>query len=136
MQLVSPFIAISAIIKIKTIVSDTNLIANGKPPTGIKQAAFGEDISLEAIKKKSKELGVTINDIVMAVCSVSIKEYFESKGDNKTSHVQISIPFTMREPILKLKGFKLENDFAVLPLKLNLCSSFKDAMTFHKEQMD
>jgi hypothetical protein len=79
---ISPFIAMYALVKIKTMVTDVNVIANGKQPTGVKRASFGDDIPLELIKKKSKELGVTINDVIMGVCSLSLKEYLESKGDH------------------------------------------------------
>ncbi len=77
LYLISPFIAMFAMVRIKKMLFDDNIIANGKQPSGIKRASFGADISLASLKKKSKELGVTINDIVMGVCSISLKEYFE-----------------------------------------------------------
>lgn len=37
----------------------------------------------------------------MGVTSVSLKEYFELKGDNKTDLITMGIPFTLRDPIIR-----------------------------------
>lgn len=54
---------------------------------------------------------ITINDLLMGVASVSLREYMVSKGDDKTDQIVLGVPFTLRDPILRRHGFKFENDF-------------------------
>ncbi len=79
-----PFSMILVSLKLICKKSDNNAIHNGKPLTGIKRSSISKDIMLDALKTKSKDLGVTINDILMTLTSISIKEYLVSKGDSKT----------------------------------------------------
>jgi hypothetical protein len=48
----------------------------------------------------------------------------------------MGVPFTLREPVIKQLGFKFENDFVLIPMTLNLCSTFKDALFYQKIVMD
>jgi NRPS condensation-like uncharacterized protein len=91
---------------------------------------------LEKVQKKAKEMKMTINDLIMGVTSMSIKEYMESKGDDKTSEITIGAPFTLRDPILRKHGFKFENNFEIVPLNLSLCSNFETAIKLQKQMMD
>ena len=52
--------------------------------TGRKTACISQDISVEKLKLKSKSLGITINELILAMTSAALKEYFLSKGDEKT----------------------------------------------------
>ncbi len=85
---------------------------------------------------KSKEMNMTVNDLVMGVTSLSIKEYMMSKGDDKTSEVTIGVPFTLRDPILRKHGFKFENNFELIPITLSLCTNFENAIKLQKIMMD
>jgi NRPS condensation-like uncharacterized protein len=52
---------------------DQNPIANRKMCSGQKIGRFAKDYSVNAIKKKCKEFGVTFNDILLATISLTIK---------------------------------------------------------------
>jgi hypothetical protein len=54
---------------------EKNGMRSGKPLTGRKKAAFSKDFQIDKIKRVSKEFGVTINDVLMTVTSISLKQY-------------------------------------------------------------
>ena len=54
---------------------DNNPIHSDSKLTGFKQAAFSKDYSVNEIKRVSKNLGVTINDVLMTITSISLKQY-------------------------------------------------------------
>lgn len=47
--------------------------------TPLKQGCFCPDVSLELLKKKSKENNASINDFVMAILSLSVSQYVQRK---------------------------------------------------------
>ena len=63
-----------------------------------KRMAICKDISLDMVKKKSRELNCTINDIIMTATSRTLKKHLESVGDSKTQSIQLAFPFSLRPP--------------------------------------
>ncbi len=90
--------------------------------TGKKNAAFSKDHSVNDMKKIGHKLGVTINDLLMCITSISLKEYMIKMGDTKTKQVKLSVPFSLREPPKTVEEFKLKNSFALLTVPLELYS--------------
>ena len=62
-----------------------------------KNYAICHDLSLDLVKKRSKQLGCTINDIIMTAASRTIKQHFESLGDS-TKSIRLAFPFSLRPP--------------------------------------
>ena len=61
--------------------------------------------------------------------SASVKEYFESKGDNSTQEVNIVIPANIRfKHYPSIDELKLENKFAAVPLRIPLKGDIKEAL--------
>lgn len=69
----------------------------------------------------------TINDIIMALISLSLKEYMISKGDSKTKFINLSVPFSLREAPKNAESLDFRNDFATMMITLDLEENFKDA---------
>lgn len=64
---------------------DDNPFTNVKPEnSGVKRGYFAKEYSVTALKRKSKEHNVTINDLIMTAISMTVKQYFISKGDDKS----------------------------------------------------
>jgi NRPS condensation-like uncharacterized protein len=77
------------------------------------------------VKSKCKELGVTVNDMIMTVVSMTIKQYFLSQGDEKTKEILIMIPYNFRQPPPKDKSyFDFSNNFVIFPVTLRLFTDF------------
>jgi hypothetical protein len=55
-----------------------NPIATKTKTTGKKKGGFAKDYPLTDIKQKCKEHGATVNDFIMAIVSLTLKEYFIS----------------------------------------------------------
>jgi len=53
---------------------------------------------VDELKKRSASLNVTINDLLMTLTSISLKEYLMSKGDKVTSKLKMVVPISLREP--------------------------------------
>lgn len=66
--------------------------------------AFVNDISLDQLKKKSKEMGCSINDLVMTCTSRMFKRYLvENCNDKKTSSLRLAFPLSLRAPPNKIE---------------------------------
>ena len=83
--------------------------------------ASSNNIDFRILKGLSKKIGVTINDIVASALSSSLHKLFKEHGDNNTE-IQLFVPANIRFSFYKsVKTIKLENKFAVLPVKMPLC---------------
>jgi len=82
--LMLPFIFFdSAFIK-----SDRNPLHDGKRKlTGKKQVAISDLLSFDQIKKASRDLEITINELMCAALSTSVADLFEQMGDSKTKSI-------------------------------------------------
>jgi hypothetical protein len=89
-------------------------------------------IEFSRMKNASKKLGVTINDLVMCATSCAFDGYFKMKGDpngqGEGKSIQVLMPANMRFGFYPTRDdVKIENKFAVLPLKLPLVSNMSDS---------
>jgi NRPS condensation-like uncharacterized protein len=100
---------------------------NWKTPenSGVKRGFFAKDFSVEAVKKKSKEHKVTINDLIMTAISMTVKQYFLRKGDEKSHRILMFIPYNFRERPTDKSDFSFNNQISVLPVILDLVNDFK-----------
>lgn len=55
---------------------DRNPFKKNKTLDGKKLAAISDPINVDEVKNKSKELGCSLNDIIMLAFSLSFREYF------------------------------------------------------------
>mmetsp|Transcript_28914 Transcript_28914/g.27846 ORF Transcript_28914/g.27846 Transcript_28914/m.27846 type:complete len:117 (-) Transcript_28914:208-558(-) len=93
-------------------------------------------MDFQTLKDKAKKMNVTINDLLMGVCSVALKEYLEVRGDTKSEFITLGVPFSLRDPIIKKIDFKFQNDLVLIPFKLHLMNTLQDALAMHKKNMD
>lgn len=98
LYLALPFSILGVALKYLFTPTERNAIHNGKPLKGIKKGVLSKNISVEDVKKECKKLNATINDVIMALTSMTLKEYLESKGDTKTSYINLSVPYSLRPP--------------------------------------
>jgi len=120
-----PFAIISEAIYFLSLPIDNNPIHDqSKPLTGRKNAALSKEISVSQLKEFGRTHGVTINDLILTVSSLSIKEYIVSKGDEKTQAITIACPVSFRAPPQKLEEVVIDNSFASVPFRLELFSDF------------
>jgi NRPS condensation-like uncharacterized protein len=109
--------------------SDNNPITWNTPyNSGEKKGLFAKEFSVEAIKKKSAQHKVTINDLIMTVISMTMKQYFLSKGDEKSHRILMFIPYNFREKPADKSDFSFNNQIAVLPVILDLVNDFPNGV--------
>jgi hypothetical protein len=100
-------------------------IARAKTP--FNNACLSRDISLELLKAKGKEMGGTLNDVLMTVISCSLQQHLARyKNDNTTKSIWLSVPFSLRPPPKSEMDFEFNNQFAVMPLEVRLVSDYKE----------
>ena len=105
--------------------------------TPVKNACISPDISIELLKIKAKELGATLNDVLLTVLSLSLKQYLlEYTDDKKTSELWLSCPFSLRPPPRSELDFGFDNEFAVLPIKLRLVNDYKSGIKVVSRDMN
>ena len=136
MFLMAPISIILSVRYVLNSPNDINVIHNQSKISGSKNGAFCKDVPLEQLKKKAKEMKVTINDLVMAITSISLKEYMILKGDYKTNKIRMAVPFSLRDPVTNARKFKLENDFVPITVELDLTLKLEDALKLVKKRMN
>ena len=131
-----PFSVMSVGIKYLFTPAERNAIHSGKPLKGDKKGYVSNDISVNKIKDKSKQFNTTINDMMMALTSLTLKEYMVSKGDTKSTYINLSVPFSLRAPPTSRDDLELKNDFAMMLITLDLSNNFGEALRMVKKRMD
>ena len=87
----------------------------------LKGSAFVKDINIDILKKRSKELGCSMNDIIMTCTSRMFKRFLvEEREDTKTKQIRVAFPFSLRPPPKTFEDIELLNKFAIVPLDLKL----------------
>ena len=78
--------------------------------TAQKQVAFVHDININLLKKKSKELGCSLNDVILTCVSCMFKRYLDEKTDDKTTKkIRLAFPLSIRAPPKSVEDFQLMN---------------------------
>lgn len=88
-----------------------------------------EDFKFKEVKELSKKIGggITINDLIAAAITSSIKKLFKENGD-KNDSIQIVVPASVRfEFYPKREDVKLENKFSAIPILLPLSDTMEEA---------
>jgi len=88
------------------------------------------------MKSAGKIHNATINDMIMAVASLAIKEYFVKNGDEKTTEIKLAMPISLREMPKDITKFRVNNSIVTLPITLPLCSEFKVAIPLISKDMN
>ena len=69
----------------------------------------------------------SLNDLVMTVISVSLKQYLKKYTNDVTSdYIQLAVPFSLRPTPKHITDFSFDNRFAMLPLRLRLVNSIEE----------
>eukprot|EP00347_Sterkiella_histriomuscorum_P012286 403369170 len=97
--------------------------------SGNRLCALGKFYEFSDVKQCARAQKITINDLITSCLSSSIKEYFVSKGDSRSDSINLVIPANIRfEHYKSLEELKLENKFAVVPLKIPLIEDINKSM--------
>lgn len=72
----------------------------------------------------------------MTITSMTVKEYFVKHGDNKSKYINMSMPYSLREPPATSEECGLRNEFAAMLVKLDLFDNFTEGLEITKRQMD
>ncbi len=85
-------------------------------PSGQKRVAWTDPVALPEVKVVSRVLGCSINDMLLAAVSGSLRAYLAEKGDETRGvEVRALVPVNLRS---EDEGLKLGNQFGVVALKL------------------
>lgn len=102
-----------------------------------KKACISCDISQDALLKKGRQMGGTQNDVVMAILSLSLKQFLSKyTNDDDTDQISLAVPFSLRQPPQHAMDFKVNNEFAVLPLRLRLINNFREGFQLLHDDMN
>lgn len=117
--------------KLMRVKQDLNPLNDGvRKLSGRKLSATSSDIRFIEVKLASKQLKVTINDMVTACAGTALKQYFEKKGFNDAKSINIAIPANIRFAHYPTwEAVKFENMFAPCPMTIPLESDLGLSMT-------
>ena len=110
----------------------------GPKLTGEKRAACSGEMDIaEILDKSKKSKAFTLNDYIMSVLILTFREFIKTE-----KKIHVSVPFTLRPIPLAAdmktdKDFPIYNDFACVPLILDLVREFgeEDKAGLFKEVM-
>ena len=71
----------------------------------------------------------------MTCVSRSLKQYLEKVGDKTTNKMTLACPFSLRPAPKTVDGFVVDNNFAILPMVLNLVDDVNDGLQKIKQDM-
>jgi diacylglycerol O-acyltransferase / wax synthase len=108
--------------------TDNNLIKSNVNLKSKKNNAICKTFSVPELKRVSKHYGCTLNDVVLSILSSSLKQYFETHGDEKTQSINLLVPFSLRELPKTIAEHKMNNDFNVICFTLAMKKSFEEAI--------
>lgn len=93
---------------------------------GKKRNAICKPFSIQTLKKIGQKYNKsTINDVILAMSSVAVKEYMVNHGDSKSKSINILIPYSLREIPKTPQEHRLCNDFSCLCFTLDICENFE-----------
>ena len=99
----------------------------GEQLLGEKKGYIAEDWDVGELKAASKKYQASFNDFMMAIISVALHRYFESRGRTE-NRICISVPVSMRRTHKKVEDLNLMNDVAPLVFEFELHEDFKEAL--------
>jgi hypothetical protein len=77
--------------------------------SGVKRGFFAKEVSVTALKEIAKKNKVTINDLMMTAISMTVKQYFLKKGDERSNRILMFIPYNFREKPKDRNDFSFNN---------------------------
>jgi len=72
--------------------------------------ALSKQISIPKVKALAKSRGMTVNDVMHALVSVSLKQFFTHLGDYETNQVKFVVSFSFKNPTPLVKDYTYNND--------------------------
>jgi hypothetical protein len=108
--------------------TDKNYIKDSVKLTGKKRNSISKRLDVGALKKVGAASGATLNDVVLALVGVSIKQYLVSNKDFNTTSLNTLVPFSLRTLPRTVAEHRLENDFSVLCFDLPLRETFAESI--------
>jgi NRPS condensation-like uncharacterized protein len=77
--------------------TDVNVIKQTTNLNSFKKNAITKAFNVTALKSVAKQYGGTLNDVVLSILSLSLKEYMEGKGEKSAKTFNLLVPFSLRE---------------------------------------
>ena len=109
---------------------DRNPLHDGKRKlTGEKRCALSREFDFAEVKKTSRSLNSTINELMISCLQVTVARFFKEHGDEKNKRFRIAMPCNIRwKQYETFEEVKMENRFAPMPLKVAITSDHMDAL--------
>jgi hypothetical protein len=95
---------------------------------GRKRNAICKAFDVSHLKYHGKQHGGTINDTVLALTSMSLKQYLREQNDFTTKSINMLVPFSLREIPLTAPQHRVNNEFTILCFTLQLHGLFHEAI--------
>lgn len=80
------------------------------------------------LKKIAHSYGATLNDVVLSMVSIAVREYLRNHGDTDANTINMLIPFSLRDIPEKKEDHVLENNVTLICFTLFLHSTFDSAI--------
>jgi NRPS condensation-like uncharacterized protein len=109
--------------------TDKNGIKPAEPKLkGHKGNAICKAFDVSSLKFHGKQHGGTINDTVLALTSMSLKQYLREQNDLATKSINMLVPFNLREIPQTAPQHRMNNEFTILCFTLQLHDIFSEAI--------
>lgn len=77
-------------------------------------------LSTNKTKQLAKKSKATINEFLMALTSMTLREYCDLKGDTKTQEISMLVPFSFKGIPERISQYTYGNEFATLTIYMKL----------------
>jgi hypothetical protein len=96
---------------------------------GYKGNAICKAFDVTHLKNHANKAGGTVNDAVLALTSMALKEYLQKQNDWETKSINMLVPFSLRDLPLTAPLHRVQNEFTILCFTLQLHGVFGEAIT-------
>ncbi|CAI2368012.1 unnamed protein product [Moneuplotes crassus] len=127
LYLISPLFIFYYLIPILCKRRDRSSITN-VPLSGERQFAIGKRFSLEDMKRSSRDLGVSMNDLAAGALSRGLAEYLADQKDiDHSKTLTAMVPVNLRtKKVRKPSDVKLQNNFTLVLLDFKMGQTLED----------
>ena len=127
--LIKPFTILYALCFFLTWSTDKNYIKKQDVVlTGLKKNAICKQFDTTLLKKVAKTKKAKLNDVVLAMLSVSLSQYLKANGDDTCKSINLLVPFSLRTIPKTIDRHAVVNNFSPLCFTLQIHEDFELAL--------
>ena len=107
--LVLPYATLETAVRVMSLPLENNCIKRPPPTVRNRISRFSKDIPFKDFKKGCKANKCSLNEAIMSLIGVTLKEYANNRGNLSLKHIMISASFALKNFPESVEGITMGN---------------------------